>query len=206
MENASSEKDRVNQHLTKLHSFKKPLENYHLQFQEEEARKAELVKLQQVLTAIEAELEFCKTRKGELDREIKDLEVQLNATNDKLNRLEKDNKDFYPSTWDHPEELIPQKVSWDDYREKADNLRAKKESLRREVASLEDVEKRIAGYKNDLEKLEEDIQEIGLDFVEVKNSYRPVSKQELDAYRREVEARKDGFRKADNAFRRQKSL
>ncbi|HHW29746.1 MAG TPA: hypothetical protein GXX21_09385 [Syntrophomonadaceae bacterium] len=206
LENASSEKDRVNQHLTKLHSFKKPLENYHLQFQEEEARKAELVKLQQVLTAIEAELEFCKTRKGELDREIKDLEVQLNATNDKLNRLEKDNKEFYPSTWDHPEELIPQKVSWDDYREKADNLRAKKESLRREVASLEDVEKRIAGYKNDLEKLEEDIQEIGLDFVEVKNSYRPVSKQELDAYRREVEARKDGFRKADNAFREAEKL
>ena len=47
---------------------------------------------------------------------------------------------------------------------------------------------------------------IGLDFIEVKNSYRPVNKQELDAYHRELDAHKYGFRKADQAFREAKIL
>ncbi|HHV35612.1 MAG TPA: hypothetical protein GXX59_08560 [Syntrophomonadaceae bacterium] len=201
LENARTKKSKAEQHLIDLRRFGKRLDKYRLEFLEEEARRAELQKIQQNLTAVEAELELLKARKEELDREIKELQEQNKATLNKLDSLEKDNKELYLSTWDHPEEAVSQEVSWDEYRETADNLRARKDALTREVASLDELERRIIRYKKDLEKLQGDIQETGLDFAEVKNSYRLVSKQELDACRQEVKAQKDTFQKADDAFR-----
>ncbi len=206
LESGRTEKSKADQHLIELRNFRKPLEKYRLEFQEEDARKAELVRLQQALAAMEVELDLCKNRKEKLDREIKDLQEQNRATLDKLNWLEEDNKDFYPSTWDYPEELIPKGVSWEDYRETAENLRARKESLNREVASLDDLDRRIIGYKKDLGDLQGYIKDTGLDFAEVKNSYRPVSKQELDAAGREEKAYQDAYQKADEAFQKAKAF
>lgn len=200
LDNMRTEKNRSEQHLLELRSFKKPLEKYRLEFQEENDRKAEMVRLQQRMAAMETELGICKTRQEKLDREMKALQEQNKATLDKLDRLEEDNKEFYPSTWEHPEGLIPQDVSWEVYRETADNLRARKDALSREVASLKDVERLITGYKKDMGDLQGYIKGTGLDFTKVKNSYRPVSKQELDTCRREVDAHKDDFQKADKAF------
>jgi DNA repair exonuclease SbcCD ATPase subunit len=206
LEDARTNKGKVEQHLIELSSFEKRLEKYSSEFQEEDARRAELIKLQQSLTAIKVELAACETRKDKIDKKIQDLQDQNKATRNKLEGLEQDNQELYPSTWDHPEDLISQEVLWDDYWGTAENLRARIDALNRDVASFEDVERRIRGYKDDLEKLHGDIQEMGLDFEDVKNSYRPVSKQELDACRREVKAQKDAFQTADTDFRKAEVL
>ncbi|MGI6407020.1 MAG: hypothetical protein ACOX2E_11310 [Syntrophaceticus sp.] len=206
LENDRTEKSKAEQHLLELRTFRKRLQKYRLDFQEEEANRTELVRLQQDLTAMEAELGLWKTRKEKLNREINALQEQNKATLIKLHRLAEDNKELYPSTWDHPEDFTIEEVTWDDYGETADNLRARRDALTREVANLKDVESRITGYKKDLEKLQGDIQMIGLDFIEVKNSFRPVNKQELEVCHRKLDAQQYAFQKADQAFQEAKIL